>query len=147
MPHSSALMGRAVSTHNALPGDASPLGECCHRTRSGWGQPCLPGPGKLHHPIHLGPDNSPRPSIPPILHVLENTQWVRSVGSSRKFHGRPSAPVAADPTWQVPSHPGPQVLAATAMQVCQLRTLSADHAPGSQKSEDLAQALESSAFP
>ena len=53
--------------------------------------------------------------------------------------------VAADlPPWQVPSHPGPQVLAATAMQaICQLRTLSADHAPGPQEPEDLAQALES----
>ena len=61
-------------------------------------------------------------------------------------HGRPPpAPVAADlPPWQVPSHPGPQVLAATAKQaICQLRTLSADHARGPQEPEDLAQALES----
>ena len=119
MPHSSALMGRAVSTHSALPGDA----------------------------IDLPPWASPRPPIPPIPpRVGEYPVSEVSRIEPRIPHGRPPpAPVAADlPPWQVPSHPGPQVLAATAMQaICQLRTLSADHAPGPQEPEDLAQALES----
>ena len=153
MPHSSALMGRAVSTHSALPGDAIDLPPWASVvTEQGAGRETALSPGPWQTPSPnpprvCWPDNSPRPPIPPIPpRVGEYPVGEVSRIEPRIPHGRPRpAPVAADlPPWQVPSHPGPQVLAATAMQaICQLRTLSADHAPGPQEPEDLAQALES----
>ena len=147
MLHSSALMGRAVSAHSALPADAidlPPWASVVTEQEVGGEAALSPGPGQTPSPSPQGLlAGCPRPPTRRFLRMLANAQWVRSGELSRDLHMR--GHLSRQPTCHRGRSLATQLhrsLRRPQCRLCQLRTLSPDHAPGPPELEDLAQALE-----